>query len=93
MSGHDSEIKNCRCPKCGGEMTDAWSDIGERPGDGDFCICIECAAILCFNADLSLRRLTKADLARLLANKELCADLRKKQLTLRAVHTLYSVRN
>lgn len=93
MSERDTEIKNCRCPTCGFEMTDAWSDVGERPGDGDFCICIECAATLCFNADLSLRRPTEADMAGLLANEELCADLRKKQLALRAVHALHRVRN
>lgn len=93
MSERDTEIKNCRCPKCGYEMTDAWSDAGELPGDGDFCICVECAAPLCFNPDLSLRRPTTVDMARLLANEELCADLRKKQLILREIHALHRARN
>lgn len=93
MSERTTKIRDCRCPKCGHEFTDATSLEGHQPEPGDFSVCIGCATLLCFAEDMSMRRPTTAELATLLANAEMCEDLSRKQSGIRAFQTLYRRRN
>ena len=49
------------CPSCGKVLDAASSLQGRKPKAGDVSICLECANVGIFDADLTLRRPTKAE--------------------------------
>ena len=51
------------CPNCQTPMNAATGD--GHPKEGDFSLCIECAALLTYRADLTVRPTTRAELLRL----------------------------
>jgi hypothetical protein len=55
----DAVRTTSKCPECG-HLLDAAFAIGSdaRPRPNDLSVCIQCGEILCFNADLTLRRST-----------------------------------
>ncbi len=59
-----THIPRSACPPCGYEMDTASpaGGGGAIPEEGDFTMCINCGATLRFNADLTLRSATLADI-------------------------------
>lgn len=52
------------CPWCGKEL-DAFSGEGRGPRAGDMSVCIDCAQPVIIGENLTLRRMTKDDIATL----------------------------
>ncbi len=54
---------DARCPACGHQLDGACDPIGDaRPKPDDISVCIECASVLAYNADLTLRIASDDDL-------------------------------
>ena len=53
------------CPACGHKLNAASSDQPCEPVQGDLSVCIACATLLVFDADLSLLQLSKQALEEL----------------------------
>lgn len=55
---------DARCPQCAAEMTGATDPQNEdsAPSPGDFSVCLYCAAVLCFNDDMTVRDAADEDL-------------------------------
>jgi len=61
---HATRLKEFRCKTCG-YLMDACSpsEQGVNPPEvGDYAFCMNCAAVLLFNSDMSLRHATEEDL-------------------------------
>jgi len=58
MSGFDIEtmVPESACCECGHVMDACTGET--QPTEGDYTLCIECACLNIFDADLTLRRLT-----------------------------------
>lgn len=50
-------VTRCQCPQCKAPMDSATSASGgsHKPRKDDVSICLKCAAVLLYNADLTLR--------------------------------------
>jgi hypothetical protein len=80
-----TRVPEATCPVCGYAM-DAVSDFAtqSRPKSGDLSVCIQCAAPLTFNDDLTMRLLRDGEfLALPLANR---LDLATYQRQIRMLH-------
>ena len=67
MSTNFGVVKPCLCPQCGSHLNAA-SDVegcNATPVPGDVSICLHCATVLIFNAQLSLRPAELDDLVSL----------------------------
>lgn len=55
------------CPKCGYKIDAAGNMPGEtqRPGPGDLSICLDCTAVLRFDASMTLKAMTSTEILRL----------------------------
>lgn len=58
MPTKSSEIPLSPCPECGHVIEWATGDDGREPLPTDWCVCLECTAILRFTDDLGLRQTT-----------------------------------
>lgn len=55
------EMPSCRCLRCGHKFdlgTIITTEGKERPGPGDFSLCIKCAFVMRFDENLTVRELT-----------------------------------
>ena len=59
-------IKESTCPTCKLKLdaTTCVEDVTRSPSPEDVTFCIDCAEFLTFNEDMSLRKVTKADMAK-----------------------------
>ena len=68
-----TDTKESECPSCGEILCAA---AGSRqPSAGDFSVCQRCANVMIFNADLSLRQPTAAELAYAQANHDIAGAI------------------
>lgn len=76
------------CPHCGYLLDQATAAYGDHtPSPGDWSICIRCAAILRFDADLKYEAVTEAELAKLaVEDPKGTRMLRKAQRTAQAMN-------
>jgi hypothetical protein len=60
-------VRASECPACGHPLNAATGidDPSARPSPGDVSICWECAAVLAFTEDLSVRLMSNAEVAEL----------------------------
>jgi hypothetical protein len=57
------ENRPCLCPNCGAALDRVTDPLGNNtPDPDDFTVCAECATMLRFNSDMTLRLITRADL-------------------------------
>jgi hypothetical protein len=52
---------NDACPECGTEVNTVVMTAGYVFEPGDWCVCVNCAAVLRLNADLRLRSATRKE--------------------------------
>lgn len=80
-----TRVPESNCPICGHVM-DAVSDFetASAPSEGDLSVCMECAAVLTFNADLTLRILRDGEFLALPLKNRL--SLANYQKTIRMLH-------
>jgi len=72
------EVPEHKCPACGKRLdsvTEMFS--GAEPQPGDCTICLDCGAILIMLEDLTTRRASDAETARMLADPEHGRQIRK----------------
>lgn len=60
------EMKPTSCPDCGYVFDRATGKAGGKgPGEGDFSVCVNCGAVLRFDADLRANQASEHELAEL----------------------------
>lgn len=79
-------LTETRCPLCGHRFDSAMGiDTDEGPEEGSLSVCIECAGVHVYNADLTLRSMSEQEW------DELPADVRQQltdaQAAIRAIHS------
>jgi hypothetical protein len=59
------------CPKCG-KLLDGWAETGhgDAPSEGDPTVCVYCAEVLLFDADLRPRLPTQAEYVELMTDRD-----------------------
>lgn len=63
----DTNVKN-KCCDCGQELSKATSvEDKAKPEPGHICICFYCGCVSVFNKDLTIRRMTKEEMDRIIA--------------------------
>ncbi|HVQ49770.1 MAG TPA: hypothetical protein VMS92_06950 [Mycobacterium sp.] len=64
------------CPHCGYKM-DAASPVEGTgvPSEGDFSVCINCAGLMVFTHDMTLRKFGEADYEELVSDTDVCRRL------------------
>lgn len=83
MSTHDLKTQ-AHCPTCACLMSgasNAQAGVHERPEPGDWSVCAYCTTVLVFNADLSVREATEAELRE--ADPKNVAEIRRAQAVFR----------
>lgn len=61
-----TQLEEDKCPACGFSFDRATNAFGDtRPAPNDLTVCVNCRFILCFDADLKLRKATTEDLENL----------------------------
>ncbi len=81
-------IAMCNCPSCGHRFDRATCVVeeGAAPSPGDCTICIECAQALVFNDDLTVRKITPAEVRRLMTSQpDAWATIERAQQAVRTV--------
>lgn len=71
--GESYKQKESACLNCGYIMTHAFC-VGEEaalPNPGDYTLCINCAHLMCFADDLSLRDLTDKEIVAIAGDRRL----------------------
>jgi len=85
----DTRVPATPCPYCGHHLDGAMASDPKTPDatpkDGDLCVCINCAQILVFNADLTGRAATAAELRELRLDKPLADHIAKVQRFVRGL--------
>jgi len=81
----DTRLPEQHCPNCNELLTGSASffDPHSRPKEGDANICVYCAAVLVFNADLTSHPATDAELAEFRADEGSWQELRTTQDAIR----------
>lgn len=80
-------VPNARCPSCNTELDFAENvDGGGAPEAGNISVCIQCAAVLVFNDDLSFRVPTDEDWQEIKSDLSCLRNLVITQASVRKVH-------
>lgn len=63
MTRQDYRMPLSKCSECGWELNGATETLaeGQKPRPGNLAVCINCAAVLCFDDELQLRASTLAE--------------------------------
>lgn len=74
-----------RCPECNYTLTGATKVHGEEamPEKGDSSVCINCGQVLIYEADLTLRKPTAAEISDIMDCAEAWAVIEKAQMFIR----------
>lgn len=65
MERHPSRVPTSTCTSCGYAMDAATGFGPEPPAEGDFSVCFRCGEMLTYLADLTVRRVSNAEIMRL----------------------------
>lgn len=92
MIGDTVRLPEDRCPKCGGKLDAATgAESGPGPEAGDLSVCIHCLAMLQFDPNLRLKRLTD-DEFEALPEEARTGMLRAQTVMRRAKHSMELVK-
>lgn len=76
------KLRESRCPTCGYKLDGATKAHGEEaaPEQGDTSICLNCGEVLKYEADLTLRKATAAEMKDLTEQPEAWATVENARL-------------
>lgn len=80
---YEKKLPKTDCPECG-SPNDCATQVQGRdimPSPGDYCVCIECGAILCYDESMHVFKLTQTEIDSI--------DDRNREAVLKLQHTVH----